>query len=146
MSTLTETIEEAAEEAEEKGCIIIESDESTLLLDYDSAEAAQQFENRRWSLEQIFGVESIESWPSKSGGGHVHYKVVLLQKLTSAQRIALQAAMGSDWVRELFAVERDRLGKRNPSILFQPKEAVVTVVRAKPDDLFASLQAVELPF
>ena len=120
----------AAEEAAEKvDCVVEYPGPNQLQLDLDSEESYQLFQKRLVEFEQhsMFGVE-ITIRPSKSGLPHRHVLLTLTDKdgkpvvLDEWQRIALQAVLGSDLIRETLNAWRLLRGEPSPSRLFRPKE------------------------
>lgn len=114
---------EEAARATDDGFEIIVSDGTLLLLDLDDDAALSEYERRRDILlrsipEVIIGETS--RWCSKSGKGW-HVIVALNGKVGPARRIALQAALGSDWLRESLSIARLLNGIDEPSRLFKPK-------------------------
>lgn len=110
--------------AEMNGFTIIRGNENTLLLDLDTPAGNVQYETMLQMVDSKFGVLSIESWKSKSG--HKHVKLLIRESLPAAQRIALQAVLGSDPKRETFGVYKLTKGVPEPSLLFKPPGSVVT--------------------
>lgn len=110
--------------AERKGCTVERADDCTLQIDLDSDEAFAFFEEQIGLMNNI-GLVSWNGYdvrPSKSGLPHRHVTVKLLESLSIIQRIALQAALGSDRRRELLSIK----GLMNdtmlyPVVLFRPK-------------------------
>lgn len=97
----------------------------TLLFDFDTAEAYQRFMLEfRPLLREKFGEWKLLSWKSKTPG-HWHVSYETTQGLEPAQRIAVQAACGSDPNRELLSVVNILKGDADPSVLFQPVSAVI---------------------
>lgn len=127
-STLTkEAVELAASIAEAHGFIVVRGDAWTLLLDLDTEQQRAQYEAVMPHFEQNYAVEEIESWPSKSGNRHTRLK--LYTPISEpAMRYALQAALGSDPVKELLSIVRLRNGVPEPSMLFKPGLAKVLYV------------------
>jgi hypothetical protein len=111
-----EDIAEAAETFD-----VIQANENTLLLDLDTPEAVETFNRVLPKVDEQYGVERSEAWHSKSGNNHV--AVTLKTALPISIRIALQAALGSDGVREVLATQRMLNGCVEPSVLFRPKDA-----------------------
>lgn len=110
-----EDISEAAQKFE-----VIQSDGSTLLLDLDTPEALAQFERVLPKVKDVFGITKAAKWSSKSG--NTHALVALSEPLPVLMRLALQAALGSDGVREVLALKRWENGCHEPSVLFRPRE------------------------
>lgn len=105
--------------AESEGLTVVSADDSTLLLDLDTAAAREQYERVLPSVQQYFDVTSIESWQSR--GGNLHVKLTLGTPRPAYLRYALQAALGSDGVKETLTLMRELSGcGAQSSILFRP--------------------------
>lgn len=109
-----QTVEEAAKEFD-----VVQSNNTTLLLDIDTLPALAQFERVLPKVKENFGVANVERWTSKSGNAHI--KIILSEPFPVTVRLALQAALGSDGVRELLSLKRLMNGCDEPSYLFKPK-------------------------
>jgi hypothetical protein len=107
-------MEEAAEKFD-----VVQSDATSLLLDLDTPEALAQYQRVLPKLLDNYDVVSTQSWLSKSGNTHV--RIELGREMTLPERLALQAALGSDGVRELLSLRRFHNGIAEPSRLFRPK-------------------------
>ena len=67
------------------------------------------------------GAECIDVHASKSGAPHRHMTVTLYRDVTPIERIALQACMGSDPVREVLSLIRIWSGSQYPpTVFFEP--------------------------
>ncbi len=64
--------------------------------------------------------------PSRSGTGK-HVRITLPFPLTPLERIAFQAAMGSDAVRELLSIFRLRMGDQSPTLLLETPETAASL-------------------
>lgn len=117
---------EAVKKATADGFTIVRGNENTLLLDLDTAQAMKQFNSTYEMVDSKFGILHQEFWTSKSGGERRHAKLILKTSLSAAERVALQAIMGSDPKREIFAVTKLGHGIAEPSMLFKPPGAVVS--------------------
>jgi hypothetical protein len=98
---------------------VVRSSPTTLLLDLDTPEAIEQFYRVLPKVAEHFGVERREEWKSKSGKQHVRVFLDAPQPL--AVRLALQAALGSDGIREVLSLKRMANGCEEPSLLFRPR-------------------------
>lgn len=116
-----ELFDEAMAQAIADGFEVIRGTPSTLLLDLDTDAAWAQFERVLPTVEKTVGTLGLRQWPSKSGNRHVQLKLV--GDLPALLRIALQAALGSDGVREALALKRLENGIAEPSSLFRPTRA-----------------------
>lgn len=104
---------------------VVRSSNTTLLLDIDDPVSKAQFDRLLPKVKEVFGVSAVEEWKSKSGNTHI--AVTLETPLPAGSRLALQAALGSDAVREVLAVARLMNGVVEPSVLFRPKVTVPAV-------------------
>jgi hypothetical protein len=105
-----------------------QSDSTTLLVDLDTPSARAQFERVFPKLRDEFGLGKVRRWKSKSGNDHVAITLTCAEPLET--RIALQAALGSDGVRELLAVKRAKNGCVEPCLLFRPHTSRIDVLDA----------------
>lgn len=114
--------------AREKGLEVIEDRPDILMLDIDDPERDGEVLMRCRAL-----VESCDEFPalvqgpvttSASGKGqHVYLAIRGFPQLSTAERIGLQAALGSDRARETLGMARV-LGKVQPQVMFEtPTEA-----------------------
>ena len=112
-------IEDSIEAAKQAGFQIVESSDSQLLLDLDTADDLLRYNSVFSHLRNVFALREVDRWKSKSGKGlHV---VVACNPLPFPERAALQACLGSDPIREGLAIAMHRDGKKDPSVLFMPK-------------------------
>ena len=102
---------------ESQGNRIVFPADNELQIDVDNEEQYKQFKNQ-WVY--IFSRDIPESSyvvePSKGGLPGRHITVTLPFKVTSVQRIAFQAVLGSDPVRELLSLIRDYRGDEHPTL------------------------------
>lgn len=106
----------------EDGFTIILPEADELLLDIDCDRQYEHFLKSAARLQAEFGSGWVKwkQWPSKSGLPHRHVLVKLGMPVTSHERIALEAGMGSDRTRTLLSVLRLKYEDPNPSILAVP--------------------------
>jgi NDP-sugar pyrophosphorylase family protein len=139
MHSLTEKERDAALEAEKylesrqqymarmvkDGFDILVPDTHELFIDIDTEENYQRFLVGIARLQQEFDeplgkVEYTEK-PSKSGLPKRHVIVSLPFDVTPAERIAYQAVLGSDLVREVLSLFRLRWGDPVPTLLAEKR-------------------------
>jgi len=118
MSKFNPDIEKAIEKGKSLGFTVIQSTRSTLLLDLDTPESVAQFNDVLPLVKEFLKVKEVLSWESEHG--NQHRLIYLDDDLHVLTRIALQAVLGSDPKREVFAIERIKAGITEPSLLFQP--------------------------
>lgn len=109
----------AIKEAQEDGFTVRVAQADEILLDLDTPESELQFNDNLQLFASLFGVVNVEGWKSKSKGRHVVVHTAT-KRISDAERIALQAALGSDGKREIIAIKRLRDGDTRPSVLFRP--------------------------
>lgn len=121
-----QTLDKMRKMAEKQNAEVVESTDTTLLLDIDSLPAKAQYNDVRGilssKLPRLFGPQSGDiSWPSKSGNEHI--VVHLKTPIGASERIAFQAILGSDGKREALNLARiKKQGLGNEAIvLFRPK-------------------------
>ena len=113
--------------AKREGLTVHLPDDNELFIDIDSDEDLAHYEEMMEVLRSIgcsvtpaIEVDSVVRSRSKSGKGW-HIRVRFEQDVTPMERIAFQAALGSDRKRELLSILRIRLGvDRPPTIFFEP--------------------------
>ena len=118
-----ESLDKSRAEAVGAGMTVIESASDLLLIDCDSWQDKLRATAMLDELGRLFGgFEVTERYKSKSGKGW-HLVIRIGMDLTPIERIALQAALGSDGFREMLAVACIRNGVDEPSVLFKPPGA-----------------------
>jgi hypothetical protein len=101
---------------------VVRSNEVTLLLDLDSDEAVRQFDEVLPVVEAMYGPLKVEKWVSSGGNDHV--RITLARPASVKTRLALQAMLGSDGIKEALSLKRVSEGQKEPSILFRPVKKV----------------------
>jgi hypothetical protein len=111
-------------QAELDGLEVWHADPRTLLMDLDTHEPIEQFRRLLPKATELFGARVVEEYESRSGTGHLHVIIDLIDPQPAAFRIALQAALGSDPIRELLSLRRLANGIEEPSRLFRKRDAI----------------------
>ena len=125
---LVSEFEDAIDEALSVGMEVVRSDSTHLLLDLDNDASVESYLQAMAGVSPSFELVEVERWTSKSGIGlHV---VLSCAEMDFPTRCALQACLGSDKVRELFAIARFRAGIEEPSMLFKPATPGAELVAA----------------
>lgn len=119
-STRPEALADALREARAAGFDVVEANEDTLLLDLDTPAALAQFKRVLPIVQEHFGAGVPERWKSKSGNTHV--RIPLADPLVHTARYLLQAALGSDGVREALHLVQRVNGCAEPCVLFRPTD------------------------
>lgn len=97
--------------------------DNELQLDIDSEEQYAAWKKAEGIIarNEVF-TAVVEEAPSSSGLPHCHVRILLPFDVTPWQRIALQAALGSDPVRELLSCVRMLKGDVHPTLLVELPE------------------------
>lgn len=107
--------------AAERGQQIIRPGPRDLFLDIDSEESYQLMNKRLMDLANAeFQLEIVSCKPSRSGYPHRHAILRANRDLSVAERIALQACMGSDLVREFLSLMRIWAGGEGTTFFENP--------------------------
>lgn len=133
-----EEVDNCIRQAESEGFTVVRGGPCVLVLDLDTPAAWEQYARVLVIVKRYMDVTAVEEWNSKSGNKHV--RITLAEPWDITTRLLLQAALGSDGVKELLTVIRVWNGVDEPSMLFRPPNAEVitshpVVTNALPDDL-----------
>lgn len=109
---------EAIRRAEAHGFEVLQGSPTRLLLDIDSSLAWDHYLDVFERIQDVYDLEEVNTYRSKSGNRHV---VLKCRKADVRTRIALEAALGSDPVRAAISLAEVENGVAEPSILFRPK-------------------------
>jgi len=105
---------------------VVVADDYTLMLDYDhypyDGTMPEQFYTALGILEGMLGV-AAEFSKSQSKGGNTHCVITFEHAMPIMERIAWQAAFGSDPKREALHLLSVSRGELNPILLFMRKPA-----------------------
>jgi hypothetical protein len=118
----TPNSQRALDEAEKENLNVVFPKANELQIDIDNEHSFTIFNMMSEILERHYGIQSIRVKPSRSGLPKRHVTVTLWKDVTNMERIALQACMGSDRVRE--APQRHSGANGDPhATLFLEKKA-----------------------
>lgn len=121
-SGLTPTeLDAAITDATQRGFEVVRSSPTTLLVDLDTIAARKQFDRVLSVLVRLYPVTGDPVF-TESKSGNSHAVLTLDVELPLAERVALQAALGSDGVKEILALARADAGCTEPCLLFRPKQ------------------------
>ena len=121
---MSEVREDAVVKAERLGMRLVQPKPDEVFVDIDSAAVNEDFVRR---LDKY----ARKVWPNlsyvvtPSGTPHHYHAIVTIPELTPIgdhERIAIQAALGSDPFREILAIHHGRSGYKYTSVFFEPKE------------------------
>ena len=91
----------AIDEALQFGLSVVFPKDNELQLDIDNEHSFQLYMKQADILKKYIGVEGYKVEPSRSGLPKLHITITLSRTVSTLERLALQAMMGSDRVREL---------------------------------------------
>ena len=109
-------------EAEGSGLKTVFPKANELFIDIDDDDAYNRFNEVVQILTRYTYVHDINTTPSKSGLPRRHVVVTLNGDVSDLERIALQAALGSDGKREMLSYMRLKGGDPHPTLFFEPTE------------------------
>lgn len=114
--------EHAVEKAKRMGMDLVQPLPAEIFVDLDTAESRADFLNLRWpKFLEVFPRSTVQYTTSKSGNIHAYVTCPELDPLTPEERIAMQAALGSDPLREMIALEHWLEGYIYYSVFFETK-------------------------
>jgi hypothetical protein len=112
--------EQLENSGESKEWEVVLATDTTLLLDYDSPNVPEQFFDVMRVLTESLGYCGYHLYKSRSGNTHVI--VTLPVSMPAAERIAWQAAFGSDYKRESLHLLSTSRGDTNLNLLVMRKD------------------------
>ena len=115
--------ENAPDKAARLGMDLILPTDHELFVDIDAKYALDIFHQRFDLFKTVCKDATKQYTKSKSGNWHV-YVTVPSQVFTMDERIALQAALGSDPLREMIATFHHKEGYQYPSVFFEHPNTV----------------------
>lgn len=127
--------ETAYREAADDNLDVILPEPYDLFIDIDDDDAMKRFDKSMGFIIQHFNGQVIKSTPSRSGLPKRHIIVRLDSPVTDAERIALQAAMGSDPVREILGIVRVQHKDPHPTLFLEEKPSrclKIDITKLKP--------------
>ncbi len=107
----------ALQYAADNNLYVVVPTKTSIQVDIDGPEEQARFDDAVIILRRHFSIVSERTTISKSGKKHIH--IDLGRELTDTERIAIQAALGSDGRRELLSILRVWKGEPHPSIFFE---------------------------
>lgn len=116
------TQERCAEWAAQLGCDLVVASDRELFIDIDTEHQFQVFSHVVRALKTHIACKVVRIDPSKQELPHRHIVVELREPLPLVVRVALQAALGSDPMRELLSTIRAMNGEENVVLFFEKKK------------------------
>ncbi len=121
---IVRTFEQCTKWAEKENCTLRVASEDELFIDIDTEEQYSIFcKMAGWYDSQHIIFYKWKVTPSKGGLPHRHIVVKLRQPASLLERVAMQATLGSDPMREAISIKRAKDGEENVVIFFEPKVA-----------------------
>lgn len=127
--------EAAYAEAESDGLEVRLPANNELFLDFDTEESRQVFFAVKPVFDRYFTITNIKEWPSRSGLPKRHMVVTLDRDVTPLERIAFQACLGSDRVRELLGLARITQDDKHPTLFLEKKNDEIQTPEGKPSGI-----------
>lgn len=124
MSDFRDTFEDAVAFAAARGLVVVKPGPRDLFIDIDDEASLTTFYANLSAVERGLGakVEMIQR-PSPSGKpGRLHLTVRVPRDVTPLERIALQAILGSDRMREALSWIRLQNQQEHPTLFFERPE------------------------
>jgi len=113
--------EMAHKKVADENLLIIYPEDDVLQIDIDNEHSYLLFTNQVMILSKFMQVQKWDVTPSKSGLPKRHITVSLGRAVSSLERLALQAMLGSDRIRELLGFVRLQQGELHPTLFFERK-------------------------
>lgn len=123
MTPLNYEHQDVQQMADDNNCELVYPEHNQIQIDIDSEEAWQTHKELLELYESRFDyIRKCVVTPSKSGLPHRHVTITLNNTVDAVERIALQAALGSDRKRELISLSRLEQGEQRVTRFFEPKQ------------------------
>lgn len=142
---LCRTKEQIAAVATERGLICLFPSNYELTLDIDKSFRRTYLDDSR--VLQVLDMNKLMIQEpllfTRSASGNTHIWIRLIRPMDIASRVALQAALGSDPIRETLSILRYQCGSKAASVLFETEEGAAEVQKWREsfvtEDAFAEL-------
>ena len=117
------TSAKAEARAKKEGFEIVYPTPFQLQIDIDDEHSYNVYKAMFPLIEKYYGVEEVSDEPSRGNKKNKrHVTITLKERISRLERIALQACLGSDRVREFLGILQERNHDPHPTLLFE-KEA-----------------------
>lgn len=111
----------ALDEAQKDNLNVVFPMANQLQIDIDNEHSYAVYQKMFEIIDRHYGVRSTSDKPSRSGLPKRHITLTLNQNVTNMERIALQACMGSDRVREILSVVQEASGDPHATLFLEKK-------------------------
>lgn len=116
----------AVEQALREGLDVVYPADNELLIDIDNEHSYLLFKQQIMIVQKFIGVVDVREAPSKSGKPFkMHITVELDPNVSMIERLALQAMLGSDRVRELLGYVQYKNEDQHPVLFLEKKEELL---------------------
>lgn len=95
--------------------------DTELQIDIDNEHSFRMFEKQQLILNRFVPIKDIKIEPSRSGLPKRHITVTLFDSITQIERLALQAMLGSDRVRELLGYVQHKNNDPHPTLFLEKR-------------------------
>jgi len=114
----------AEERAEREDLSVVYPKPNELFVDIDNEHSYQLFIKQMDIMRKYVGATAMSVSPSKSGLPKRHIIVTLTKNVTEIERVALQAMIGSDRVRELLGYIQAKNNDPHPTLFLEKRQCV----------------------
>lgn len=112
----------AVNQAQMEGLEVVYPKDNQLQIDIDNEHSYRLMQNQLFIVNKFIGFSNYEEKPSKSGKPskfHITLTFEDSMKFTTIERLALQAMLGSDRVRELLSYVQFQNGDPHPTLFLE---------------------------
>lgn len=137
----------ALDQAAREGLSVVYPEDNQLQIDLDNEHSYRLFQNQLCIVEKFIGISNCDEKPSKSGKpGKRHITLTFYGvTFTMLERLALQAMLGSDRIRELLGYVQLKNEDPHP-VLFLEKKQNLLQAAPEPKALLSNPEPNELPY
>lgn len=124
LETTRPNSDRAIQEAKDDNLDVVFPAPNELQLDLDTPEAWAIYQTMWPIVNRYYGISAMKEQESRSGYPKRHVTLGLDRPVTNFERIAIQACLGSDRVRELLGVIQEMAGDPHPTLFLEKKPDV----------------------
>lgn len=136
------TWESTQKRAKELRVDIVHPAANELFVDIDTVAAMHVFDRNLEVLRRHVPVSKVEISVSKTGGDRHHLVVTLGVEVSELERIAMQAALGSDPMREMLSIARVYENQQHATVFYERKGVTRSPYAGPPQIVVEALPAV----
>lgn len=116
---MSEVREDAVEKAARLGLTLVQPNPDQVFVDIDSERERVEFLARWLMFLELYPDATYTETRSQNNNWHIYITIPSLSPIGDHERIALQAALGSDPLREMLAIMHGRAGYKYTSVFFE---------------------------